>query len=64
MKITLENINESLRLIDSIRYTCEYNGFDSNFDVIEDFKNSDLPKDGRAENNKPVHKLQYLNRLP
>ena len=64
MKITLENINESLGLLDSIRYICKYNGFDSNFDVIEDFKNPNLSEGGRAENNKPVHKLQYLNRLP
>ena len=64
VKITLENINESLGLLDSIRYICEYNSFDSNFDVIEDFKNPNLPEGGRAENNKPVHKLQYLNRFP
>ena len=64
MKITLENINESLGLLASIRYICKYNGFDSNFDVIEDFKNPNLPEGGRAKNNKTVHKLQFLNSFP
>ena len=50
-KITLENISDYLGLIDSIRYICEYSGFDPNFDIVEEFKNPDLPKDGRTENN-------------
>lgn len=50
-KIILENISNYLGLIDSIRFICEYSGFDPNFDIIEEFKNPDLPKGGCAENN-------------
>ncbi|MGP1459162.1 MAG: GNAT family N-acetyltransferase [Treponema sp.] len=60
--------------MDSIRSICEYNGFDSNFDIVEDFKNPDLPEGGCAENNvvlgvkrssdyKPCVWIQYYERF-
>lgn len=49
--ITLENAKDYKRLIDSIRYICDFNGYDKNFDFIEDIKNPALPKNGKIENN-------------
>jgi len=49
--ITKENIKDYKCLIDSIRYICSFNGYDSNFDYDADIKNPSLPKNGVLENN-------------
>lgn len=41
--INLENIREYKELIDSIRYICNFNGFDPDFEYDEDIKKSFYP---------------------
>ena len=36
--ITVANIRDYKNLIDSIRYICDFNGFDKNFEYDEDIK--------------------------
>ena len=49
--INLENIREYKELIDSIRYICNFNGFDPDFEYDEDIKNPSIPENGKLENN-------------
>ena len=49
--INLENIREYKELIDSIRYICNFNGFDPGFEYDEDIKNPSIPENGKLENN-------------
>ena len=50
-KITKDNIKDYKGLIDSIRYICSFNGYDSNFEYDDDIKNPSLPENGKLENN-------------
>ena len=45
------NIKEYKELIDSIRYICNFNGFDPDFEYDEDIKNPSIPENGKLENN-------------
>ena len=45
--INLENIREYKELIDSIRYICNFNGFDPDFEYDEDIKNPSIPENGK-----------------
>lgn len=49
--ITISNIDDYKDLIDSIRYICDFNGYDRDFDYREDVENPGLPEDGKPENN-------------
>ena len=49
--ITVANITDYKKLIDSIRYICDFNGFDKDFEYDEDIKNPSLPDNGKIENN-------------
>ena len=49
--ITVANIRDYKNLIDSIRYICDFNGFDKNFEYDEDIKNPSLPENGKIGNN-------------
>ena len=49
--ITGANITDYKKLIDSIRYICDFNGFDKDFEYDEDIKNPSLPDNGKIENN-------------
>jgi len=49
--ITVANIKDYKNLIDSIRYICDFNGFDKDFEYDQDIKNPSLPENGKIENN-------------
>lgn len=50
-KITLQNVSDYFELIDSIRYICDFNGYDKNFDITDDIREPALPPGGILENN-------------
>jgi hypothetical protein len=60
--INLENIREYKELIDSIRYICNFNGFDPDFEYDEDIKNPSIPENGKLENNHFVGYRLYVCR--
>ena len=62
--INLENIREYKELIDSIRYICNFNGFDPDFEYDEDIKNPSIPENGKLENNHFVGYRLKKNKEP
>lgn len=49
--VTISNIEDYKELLDSIRYICDFNGYDKNFDYREDVLEPELPENGKPENN-------------